>query len=88
MDDTYCGVSQGDANDLNGTIAIKKESWGIAAGVADEVEPRPIAVGWPEAEGVWHAHIAAGGVAVGLPPYVIVNCCCCKFMHKITGDGG
>ena len=37
------------------------------AGVAREVEARPVAAGGPEAERVRHPHVPAGGLTAGLP---------------------
>ena len=65
VDDAHRGVGQGDADDLEGAVAVEEQPRGAAmAGVSGEVELRPGAVGVPEAEGVRHAHVAAGVVAV------------------------
>ena len=65
MDDVHCGVVQGDLDDLEGAVAVEKQPRGTVACVAGEVEPRPVAVGGPKAEGVRHAHVAAASAAVG-----------------------
>lgn len=75
MDDVHCGLGQGDVDDLEGggagagagAVAVEKQPRGIVACVAGEVECRPVAAGGPKAEGVRHAHVAAGGVAAGPP---------------------
>jgi hypothetical protein len=66
-DDAHCGVAQGDVDDLECAVAVEKQPWGVVAGVAGEVEPRPVAAGGPKAERVRHTHIAAGSVAFGQP---------------------
>jgi hypothetical protein len=45
----------------------KKLAWGMEACVAGELETRHVAPG-ADAEGVRHAHVAAGGAAVGVQP--------------------
>lgn len=64
MDDAHRGVRQGDASNLEGAVAIEEQPWRAVAGVTGEVQSRLVAVGGPEAEGVRHANVATGGVAV------------------------
>ena len=66
MDDVNCGFAQGDVDDLEGAVGGEKKTRGTVAGVAGEVEPRPVAAGVAKAEGVRHAHVAAASAAVGL----------------------
>lgn len=66
MDDTHRGVVQGDVDDLKSAVAVQKQTRGIVACAAGEVETWPVAP-TADAKGVRHAHVAAGGVAVGQP---------------------
>lgn len=81
VDDAHRGVGQGDADDLEGAVAVEEQPRAAAmAGVAGEVELRPGAVGVPEAEGVRHAHVAAGVVAVVGQRYR-------RRSHRTVGNG-
>jgi len=68
IDDTQRRVGQEDVDDLKGCIAVDEQPRGIVACVAGKVEARPGAPsGSADTKGVRHAHVAAGGAAVGQP---------------------
>jgi len=60
-------VAEGDLGDAERAVAEEQPRRLRAAGVTGEVEPRPVAARWPDAEGVRHAHVPAGGGAAGQP---------------------
>jgi hypothetical protein len=68
VNDAHRGVVQEDTEDLERAVAAAEEqSWRIVAFVAGEVEPWQVAPTGPEAEGVRHVDVAAGGLTAGHP---------------------
>lgn len=67
VNDAHRGIPEEDIGDPERAVAEEQPRLPAACIVTGEVEPGPVAVRWPEAEGVRHAHVAAGGVAAGLP---------------------
>jgi hypothetical protein len=50
--DPHGSILDEDLGDPKGAVAAEEQPWGVVAGVAGEVEPRPVAAGVPEAERV------------------------------------
>ena len=86
--DTHGLIPHKDLGDTEAAVAVEQQPRGLvaAAGVAGEVETGPVAAGGPKAEGVRHAHVAAGGVAARQP--YRCRCrwrrgsCCCRELQR------